>query len=293
MFLGQHVDVTGVRAVQHIEAQAPAGSIDDMNRRIAVPVVRSIPASMATLAERARTGNWLGGTGQPSRTFVALGSGGSSLGPAMACQALCEFASSSVDARFVSSADTHDLNGTRIPLDSETTLFVVTSTTFTTQGTLTNAHAARQRRRVSTSGPATVATQFIAVSANAQAVERFGIDPSHIFRLAGWVGGRCGLHSSVSSPLMIAIGPEQFRRVEAGVHSMDQHFRTTPRRQNLRFCTGVEAEKALATKFLSELHSGSPSDHDSSTNAQIGRCRRGRPLSWSIAFGRRDAISRF
>ncbi|MEV6338873.1 glucose-6-phosphate isomerase [Nocardia vinacea] len=239
MFRGERINVTENRAVQHAALRAPVDSVVEVDGRNVVPDVQSVLEQMAEFASRVRYRSWLGASGLPIRTVVNIGIGGSDLGPAMAYRALREFATDTVDVRFVANADGHDLDWTLRKLDPATTLFVVSSKTFTTVETLTNARAARQWLLTSFADETAVAKHFVAVSTNSHEVERFGIDPDNMFRFWDWVGGRYSLHSAIGLSLMIAIGPEQFQQLLAGAHSMDQHFRTAPLRQNLPVLLGL------------------------------------------------------
>ncbi|MFE2995746.1 glucose-6-phosphate isomerase [Nocardia sp. NPDC059246] len=239
MFGGERINVTENRAVLHVALRAPSGSVVKAYGREIVPDVQQVLDQMENFASRVRSGNWLGASGEPIRAVVNIGIGGSDLGPAMAFQALRGFADDTLDVRFVSNADGHDLARALHTLEPATTLFVVSSKTFTTVETLTNARTARRWLLAALPDEAAVAKHFVAVSTNAREVTEFGIDPANMFQFWDWVGGRYSVHSAIGLSLMIAIGPERFRRFLAGAHSMDEHFRTAPLRRNIPVLLGL------------------------------------------------------
>lgn len=233
LFDGEHLNTTEDRAALHVALRAPAGTVIEVDGRNVVADVQQVLARMEDLAVAIRMGSWKGATGERIRTIVNIGIGGSDLGPAMATQALRDFVLDYLDIRFVSNADGHDLAHTLRDLRPQTTLFIVSSKTFTTVETLTNARAARRWVHEGIGEPDAVARHFVAVSTNSAAVAEFGIDPANMFEFWDWVGGRYSLSSAIGLSVMIGIGPIRFRDFLAGAHSMDQHFRTTPLRQNI------------------------------------------------------------
>ncbi|RMI31490.1 glucose-6-phosphate isomerase [Nocardia stercoris] len=234
MFAGDHVNVTEDRAALHTALRAPAGAGLPQSA-----AVEAVLARMSAFATAVRSGARLGATGKPIRAVVNIGIGGSDLGPAMAYQALREFATPTIDLRFVSNVDGHDLTRVLDELDPETTLFVVSSKTFTTVETLTNAYAAREWLLDFVDDSDAVAQHFVAVSADDRAVAAFGIDPAHKFEFWDWVGGRYSLWSAIGLSVMIAIGPDNFRQLLAGAHAMDRHFRTAPLDRNMPVLLGL------------------------------------------------------
>ncbi|MEU1548391.1 glucose-6-phosphate isomerase [Nocardia sp. NPDC005745] len=239
MFAGERINITEDRAVLHTALRTPADGVVEIDGRNVVTGVHDVLRRMSDFAQRVRCGEWRGATGRPIETVVNIGIGGSDLGPAMAYQALREFATSAIGVRFVSNIDGHDLTRTLADLDPATTLFVVSSKTFTTTETLTNARSARRWLATSLDVPGAVAKHFVAVSSDADAVSAFGIDPANMFEFWDWVGGRYSLHSAIGLSVMVGIGPERFREMLAGAHSMDRHFRTAPLRQNIPVLLGL------------------------------------------------------
>ncbi|MGW5517616.1 glucose-6-phosphate isomerase [Nocardia africana] len=238
MFGGARINTTEDRSVLHTVLRSPASESVLLDGVDVVGPVHEVLDRMSDLAEAIRSGRWCGATGRRVRTVVNIGIGGSDLGPVMAYTALREFAQSGIEARFVSNVDGHDIDRVLGGLDAETTLFVVSSKTFTTIETLTNARTAR-RWLVDRLGAEAVGRHFVAVSTNADEVAAFGIDPANMFEFWDWVGGRYSLPSAIGLSLMIAIGPEQFRELLAGAHSIDQHFRTAPFEENLPVLLGL------------------------------------------------------
>jgi len=224
MFRGERINVTEQRAVLHVALRAPRSSAIVVDGRDVVPDVHAVLDRMSAFADRVRSGDL--------RAIVNIGIGGSDLGPAMAYDALRAYADPALSVRFVSNVDGADLALALRDLDPAETMFVVSSKTFTTLETLTNARAAR-RWLVDALGDAAVADHFVAVSTNAAAVAEFGIDPANMFEFWDWVGGRYSLWSAIGLSLMIAIGPDAFRELLAGARAMDDHFRTAPLRENL------------------------------------------------------------
>jgi glucose-6-phosphate isomerase len=231
MFAGDAINTTEQRAVLHTALRAPRDAVVDVGGENVVPEVHAVLAAMARFAESVRDGSWRGATGSAIETVVNIGIGGSDLGPAMAYLATRAFGRADLQCRFVSNVDGADLSDNLAGLDPATTLFVVSSKTFTTIETITNATAAR-RWLVDGLGPEAVSRHFVAVSTNAAAVAAFGIDTANMFGFWDWVGGRYSVDSAIGLSLMVAIGPDAFGEFLHGFHVVDEHFRSTPDRQN-------------------------------------------------------------
>ena len=240
MFSGQKINVTEDRAVLHVALRAPRGAsilVDGVN---VVPEVHAVLDRMAAFATRVREGQWLGHTGKRIRNVINIGIGGSDLGPVMAYEALRHFSERAMRFRFVSNVDGADFIEATGDLDPAETLFVVSSKTFTTLETMTNAHTARQWLLQGLGGDAAaVARHFVAVSTNAEKVAAFGIDTANMFGFWDWVGGRYSMDSAIGLSTMLAIGPEHFRAMLAGFHQMDEHFRSAPFERNLPALLGL------------------------------------------------------
>jgi len=240
MFTGEHINTTEDRAVLHTALRAPRDAVIEVDGVDVVPAVHDVLDSMAEFAGRVRTGAWTGATGEPIATVVNIGIGGSDLGPLMAYRALTPYVQDGLAARFVSNVDPADIHSALDGLDPATTLFIVASKTFTTLETLSNARSARtwllEHLDV---GDEAVASHFVAVSTNAEAVAEFGIDTENMFWFWDWVGGRYSLDSAIGLSLMITVGANGFREMLAGFHEMDQHFRSTPLRRNLPVLLGL------------------------------------------------------
>jgi glucose-6-phosphate isomerase len=204
-----------------------------------VPWVHAVLDRMASFAGRVRSGDWTGHTGIPIRNIVNIGIGGSDLGPAMAYEALKDFSERSLTFRFVSNVDGTDVFEATRDLDPQETLFIVSSKTFTTLETLTNARTARDWLLSKLGAPKAIAKHFVAVSTNVEKVAEFGIDPENMFEFWDWVGGRYSVDSAIGLSLMVAIGPERFRDMLAGFRQMDEHFRTTPFERNMPVLLGL------------------------------------------------------
>ncbi|MFL1375802.1 MULTISPECIES: glucose-6-phosphate isomerase [unclassified Nocardiopsis] len=239
MLRGDHVNLTEDRAVLHTALRAPRSAVIEVDGRNVVPEVHEVLDRMAEFADRVRARRWLGHTGQPVRRIVNIGIGGSDLGPAMAYEALRPYTDRGLEFRFVSNVDGADLHEALVDADPATTLFVVSSKTFTTIETITNATAARRWLVEGLGAEEAVSRHFVAVSTNAEEVARFGIDTGHMFGFWDWVGGRYSYDSAIGLSLMIAIGPERFREMLAGFHLMDTHFATAPPERNLPFLLGL------------------------------------------------------
>ncbi|HEV8564090.1 MAG TPA: glucose-6-phosphate isomerase [Actinomycetota bacterium] len=239
MFRGEHINVTEARAVLHVALRAPRDATIEADGENVVPKVQAVLAKMAAFAERVRSGKHTGSTGERIRNVVNIGIGGSDLGPAMAYEALQDFSDRSLTVRFVSNVDGSDIAEATRDLRPEETLFVVSSKTFTTIETLTNAHTAREWLLGGLDDPDAVAHHFVAVSTNAEQVKAFGIDLANMFEIWDWVGGRYSVDSAIGLSLMIAIGPEHFRDLLAGFRAMDEHFRVAPLERNMPVLLGL------------------------------------------------------
>ncbi|MBL8095671.1 MAG: glucose-6-phosphate isomerase [Anaerolineales bacterium] len=238
MFRGDKINATEGRAVLHVALRAPRGSRLQVDGRDVVADVHAVLDRMSDFAERVRGGAWLGATGKRIRAIVNIGIGGSDLGPAMAYEALRAYSDRALTFRFVSNVDGADLTEAVRDLDPAETLFIVSSKTFTTVETMTNARTARAWL-VQHLGEAAVARHFVAVSTNAVAVQAFGIDTQNMFGFWDWVGGRYSMSSAIGLSTMIAIGPAGYRELLSGLHAMDEHFRTAPLDQNLPALLGL------------------------------------------------------
>ena len=239
MFGGEKINVTENRAVLHVALRAPRGQQIFVDGADVVPEVHAVLDKMAAFADRIRGGDWKGYTGKPIRSVVNIGIGGSDLGPVMAYEALRHYSQRDLTFRFVSNVDGTDFAEATHDLDPAETLFVVSSKTFTTLETMTNAHTARAWTLAALKDEQAIARHFVAVSTNAEAVSRFGIDTANMFGFWDWVGGRYSMDSAIGLSTMLAIGPEGFRALLAGFHAMDEHFRTAPLEHNLPALMGL------------------------------------------------------
>jgi glucose-6-phosphate isomerase len=239
MFRGDKINVTEKRAVLHVALRAPKGEKIIVDGEDVVPQVHAVLDKMAGFCERVRGGAWKGFTGKRIRNVINIGIGGSDLGPVMAYEALKHYSDRDLTCRFVSNVDGTDFAEATRDLDPAETLFIVSSKTFTTIETLTNAHSARAWCLKALGDNNAVAKHFVAVSTNAAEVAKFGIDTANMFEFWDWVGGRYSYDSAIGLSLMIAIGPEQFRQMLAGFHAMDEHFRTAPFERNLPVLLGL------------------------------------------------------
>ena len=240
MFGGEKINVTEKRAVLHTALRAPRGASIMVDGEDVVPQVHAVLDKMSAFAERIRSGAWKGHTGKPIRNVVNIGIGGSDLGPVMAYEALRFYSDRGMTFRFVSNVDGTDLVEATRDLDPAQTLFIVSSKTFTTLETMTNAASARAWLLAGLGGDAgAVAKHFVAVSTNAQKVSEFGIDTANMFGFWDWVGGRYSMDSAIGLSTMLAIGPEAFRAMLNGFHQMDEHFRTAPFERNLPALMGL------------------------------------------------------
>ena len=233
MFTGEKINETENRAVLHTALRAPREAVVEVDGINVIPDVHAVLDQMATFSDQIRSGAWKGYTGKRIKHIVNIGIGGSDLGPVMASEALKPYAQRELKLHFVSNVDgTHIAEALR-EVDAEEALFIVASKTFTTQETMTNAHTARSWLIDQLGDEAAVAKHFVALSTNEDAVSAFGIDTANMFAFWDWVGGRYSLPSAIGLPLMISIGPDPFREMLAGYHTMDTHFRTAPLAENM------------------------------------------------------------
>jgi glucose-6-phosphate isomerase len=240
MFRGEKINITEKRAVLHVALRAPEGATILVDGENVVPQVHAVLARMAAFSRRVSSGEWTGHTGKRIRNIVNIGIGGSDLGPVMAYEALRHYAQRDLTFRFVSNVDGTDFAEAVRDLDPAETVFIVSSKTFTTLETMTNAHSARDWSVGGLGGDAaSVAKHFVAVSTNAAAVAEFGIDTANMFGFWDWVGGRYSMDSAIGLSTMLAIGAENFRALLDGFHQMDEHFRTTPFARNLPVLLGL------------------------------------------------------
>ena len=240
MFRGHKINVTEKRAVLHVALRAPKGSSIQVDGTNVVPEVHAVLDKMEAFCERVRSGAWKGQTGKRIRNVVNIGIGGSDLGPVMAYEALKHYSNRSMTFRFVSNVDGTDFAEAVQDLEPAETLFIISSKTFTTLETMTNAHSARAWSLAGLGGDEkSVAKHFVAVSTNAAEVSKFGIDTANMFGFWDWVGGRYSMDSAIGLSTMLAVGPENFRAMLEGFHEMDEHFRTTPFERNLPVTMGL------------------------------------------------------
>jgi len=242
MFRGEKINVTERRAVLHTALRAPRELSIIVDGENVVPKVHAVLDRMAGFADRVRSGEWKGHTGKRIRNVINVGIGGSDLGPVMAYEALKYYTDRSMAFRFVSNVDSTDFAEAVRDLDPAETLFIISSKTFTTLETMTNAHAARAWSLAGLHGDEkSVAKHFVAVSTNSSEVAKFGIDTANMFEFWDWVGGRYSMSSAIGLSTMVAIGPDNFRAMLGGFHQMDVHFRTTPFEHNLPVLLGLLA----------------------------------------------------
>ncbi len=241
MFGGEKINLTEKRAVLHVALRAPKGAVVVVDRENVAPQVHAVLDKMANFSDRVRSGAWLGHTGKRIRNVINIGIGGSDLGPVMAYEALKHYSERAMTFRFVSNVDGADFFEATRDLDAEETLFIISSKTFTTLETMTNARTARDWTLATLKNPAAVARHFVAVSTNAGEVAKFGIDTANMFEFWDWVGGRYSMDSAIGLSTMIAIGPGHFRAMLDGFHQMDEHFRTAPFERNLPVLMGLLA----------------------------------------------------
>jgi glucose-6-phosphate isomerase len=234
MFAGEKINITENRAVLHVALRAPRDAKIFVDGKNVVPEVHAVLDKMAAFSNRVRSGEWKGHTGKRIKNIINVGIGGSDLGPVMACEALKHYSDRSLTFRFVSNVDGIDFVEATHDLDPAETLFIISSKTFTTLETMTNAQSARDWTLKSFGGDAkAVAKHFVAVSTNAEKVSAFGIDTANMFGFWDWVGGRYSMDSAIGLSTMLAVGPENFGKMLAGFHALDEHFRTAPFGKNL------------------------------------------------------------
>ena len=242
MFAGEKINITEDRAVLHVALRAPKGEVIKVDGVDVVPEVHKVLGAMGAFADRIRSGEWKGHTGKRIKNVINIGIGGSDLGPVMAYEALRHYSDRSLTFRFVSNVDGTDFAEAVQDLDPAETLFIVSSKTFTTLETMTNAHTARDWSLAGFGGDIkAVAKHFVAVSTNAAKVSEFGIDTANMFGFWDWVGGRYSMDSAIGLSTMIAIGPKNFSDLLAGFHAMDEHFRTAQLDKNLPVLMGLLA----------------------------------------------------
>ena len=239
MFAGEHINITEDRAVLHVALRAPSDAVITTDGENVVPGVHEVLGRMRAFADRVRSGEWTGHTGRRIVNIVNIGIGGSDLGPVMAYEALRHYSQRDLTFRFVSNVDGTDFAEKTHDLDPAETLFIISSKTFTTLETMTNAGSARAWALNALGDEAAVAKHFVAVSTNAAAVSAFGIDTANMFGFWNWVGGRYSMESAIGLSTMIAIGPDNFEQLLAGSHAIDEHFRTAPLGENLPVLMGL------------------------------------------------------
>jgi len=241
MFRGEKINLTEKRAVLHVALRAPREEEILVDGVDVVPSVQAVLDKMGAFSRSVRSGEWKGYTGKPIRNVINIGIGGSDLGPVMAYEALRHYSQRDLTFRFVSNVDGTDIAEATRDLNAEETLFIISSKTFTTLETMTNAHTARVWALETLEHTAAIARHFVAVSTNVEEVEKFGIDTANMFGFWDWVGGRYSMDSAIGLSTIIAIGPENFRRMLGGFHDMDVHFRTAPFERNLPVLMGLLA----------------------------------------------------
>jgi glucose-6-phosphate isomerase len=239
MFRGEKINVTERRAVLHVALRAPSGASIMVDGKNVVPEVHDVLDRMASFSQRVRDGSWKGHTGKRIRNVINIGIGGSDLGPVMAYEALRHYSDRSITFRFVSNVDGTDFVEATRDLDPAETLFIISSKTFTTLETMTNAHSARKWALDGLGNERAVAKHFVAVSTNAAEVAKFGIDTNNMFGFWDWVGGRYSMDSAIGLSTMLAIGPDNFRAMLDGFQQMDEHFRAAPPDRNLPMLMGL------------------------------------------------------
>jgi glucose-6-phosphate isomerase len=242
MFRGEKINITEKRAVLHVALRAPRGTSIVVDGENVVPAVHAVLDKMTDFSNRVRSGAWKGRTGKRIRNVINVGIGGSDLGPVMAYEALKHYSDRAMTFRFVSNVDGTDFAEAVRDLDPSETLFIISSKTFTTLETMTNAHSARDWALAGLGGDEkSIAKHFVAVSTNTAEVAKFGIDTANMFGFWDWVGGRYSMDSAIGLSTMLAIGPENFRSMLDGFHQVDQHFRSTPFERNLPALMGLLA----------------------------------------------------
>ena len=241
MFTGEHINVSEDRAVLHVALRMPKSASLIVDGVDVVKQVHEVLDRMTSFCDRVRSGEWRGHTDRPIRNVVNIGIGGSDLGPVMAYEALRHYSEREMTFRFVSNVDSTDIVEATRDLDPAETLFIVSSKTFTTLETMTNAHSAREWALAGLGDERAIAKHFVAVSTNAEKVKEFGIDADNMFEFWDWVGGRYSMDSAIGLSTMLAVGPDGFKEMLAGFHALDEHFRGTPPEQNLPVLMGLLA----------------------------------------------------
>jgi glucose-6-phosphate isomerase len=241
MFAGEKINISEGRAVLHVALRAPKNAKIVVDGQDVVPEVHAVLDKMSAFANRVRSGEWKGHNGKRIRNVVNIGIGGSDLGPVMAYEALRSYSARDMVFRFVSNVDGTDFAEAVIDLDADETMFIVSSKTFTTLETMTNANTARDWFLARVKDESAIAKHFVAVSTNGKEVTKFGIDTANMFGFWDWVGGRYSMDSAIGLSSMLAVGPDNFRAMLAGFHEMDEHFRTTPFERNLPVLMGLLA----------------------------------------------------
>ncbi len=239
MFRGDKINITENRAVLHIALRAQKGESIIVDGKDVVPEVHAVLDKMSAFANRVSSGEWKGHTGKPIKNIINIGIGGSDLGPVMAYEALKHYSRRDLTFRFVSNVDGTDFAEATQDLNADETLFIVSSKTFGTLETMTNANTARDWSLATLKDPSAVAKHFVAVSTNAELVSKFGIDTANMFGFWDWVGGRYSMDSAIGLSTMLAVGPDSFREMLAGFHEMDEHYRTAPFEKNLPVLLGL------------------------------------------------------
>jgi glucose-6-phosphate isomerase len=242
MFRGDKINITENRAVLHVALRAPKGASIVVDGKNVVPEVHTVLDAMSHFSDLVRSGDWKGHSGKRIRNVVNIGIGGSDLGPVMAYEALKHYSQRDMTFRFVSNVDGTDFAEAVLGIDPQETLFIISSKTFTTLETMTNAHTAREWLLAGLGNDeSAVGKHFVAISTNAAEVKKFGIDTANMFGFWDWVGGRYSMDSAIGLSTMLAIGPDNFRSMLDGFHQMDEHFRTAPLEQNLPVILGLLA----------------------------------------------------
>jgi len=241
MFRGDKINVSEDRSVLHVALRAPKGESIVVDGTDVVPEVHAVLDKMAGFSDRVRSGAWTGHTGKRIRNVINVGIGGSDLGPEMAYEALKFYSDRSMTFRFISNIDGNQFAEVTRDLDPAETLFIISSKTFTTLETMTNAHSAREWCLKALGDEAAIAKHFVAVSTNTEGVAKFGIDTANMFIFWDWVGGRYSMDSAIGLSTMVAVGPDNFRQMLAGFHAVDEHFRTTPFDKNIPALMGLLA----------------------------------------------------
>ncbi|HRU40192.1 MAG TPA: glucose-6-phosphate isomerase, partial [Candidatus Goldiibacteriota bacterium] len=239
MFTGEKINITEKRAVLHTALRSPASSSVIVDGRNVIPDVHSVLDKMTVFSEKIRSGEWTGYTGKKIKNIINIGIGGSDLGPVMAYEALKSYTKREMIFRFISNVDSTDFYEAVTGLLAEETLFIVSSKTFTTLETMANANTARKWLIDMLGSEKAVAKHFVAVSTNAEAVSKFGIDTANMFGFWDWVGGRYSMTSAIGLSNMIAFGPDNFKKMLSGFHAMDTHFRKTEFYKNIPFIMGM------------------------------------------------------